>query len=78
MTFNIFFTDKQKKGTYWVAACLEDDNTVGKSLIVGFNAESPLFPVHCVFLYEENILHASNLRRMKNQIYLKNGEKGQP
>jgi len=34
---------------------------------VGFNAESSLFPVHCVFLDEENIFYPCNLRRMKNQ-----------
>lgn len=67
MTLNTSFTDKQKQSTYRVATCLKDNNTVGKSLIVGFNAESSLFPVHCVFLDEENILYPCNLRRMKNQ-----------
>lgn len=53
--------------TYWVATCLKDDNTVGKSLVVGFNAESSLFPVDCVFLDEKHIFYPCNLRRTKNQ-----------
>lgn len=56
--------------TYCIAALLIDDDTRGKTLIVGFDRESSVLPVECVGLDEVDEFHTHDLEIQNTYIVL--------